>query len=73
MKSLEMNRLAEKLRVMIEQFPFTANQAKKLHLTTSIGVALHNGHPDYSRIISRADEALYQAKASDRNTVVIAP
>jgi diguanylate cyclase len=57
---------------MIEQYPFTTNQAQKLHLTASIGVALHDGHPDYSRIISRTDEALYQAKASDRNTVVIA-
>jgi diguanylate cyclase len=65
--------IAEKLRLMIEQYSFTINHAQTLHITASIGVALHNGHPDYSRIISRADEALYQAKASGRNTVTIAP
>lgn len=43
-----------------------------VRVTTSIGVALHDGHPDYSRVIDRADKTLYAAKAAGRNQVMVA-
>jgi diguanylate cyclase len=64
--------IAEKLRLLVVEHAFTIKQAKNIRLTTSVGVALHDGHPDYSRSISRADQALYQAKASGRNCVILA-
>jgi diguanylate cyclase len=43
-----------------------------LSLTASIGVAGHDGHPDYERLMARADAAMYEAKRSGRNRVVVA-
>jgi diguanylate cyclase len=65
--------IAEKLRILVEQHTFIFKQSTNIKVTTSVGVAIHDGHPDYSRIISRADQALYQAKTSGRNCVVMAP
>lgn len=68
----EAMQIAERLRQGIEKTPFIADSIS-LHLTTSIGVALHDGHPDYSRVLNQADEALYLAKQQGRNRVVLAP
>ncbi|SAI74610.1 signaling protein [Bordetella ansorpii] len=40
-----------------------------LQVTVSIGVATHDGHPDYQRLLKGADQALYQAKSGGRNRV----
>jgi diguanylate cyclase len=40
-----------------------------LHITISIGLASHEGHVDYDRMLSQADAALYAAKSSGRNRV----
>lgn len=63
--------IAKKLRSLVAEHPFTISQTKQIRLTTSIGVAIHDGHPDYSQIITQADEALYQAKQAGRNRVKI--
>jgi len=63
---------AEKLRRRIEEMPVNLGEGREMKVSVSIGVALHDGHPDYSRTISQADEALYRAKGLGRNRVVMA-
>ena len=41
-----------------------------LQVSVSIGVTLHDGHPDYQRSLRAADSALYQAKHGGRNRCV---
>ena len=64
-------RVAEKLRRGVEQEVFRLPQDRTLNITLSIGVACFNGHPDYQQLMRRADDALYQAKHSGRNRVVV--
>lgn len=63
-------RLAEELRVAVERIEIPHEEtAGTATLTTSIGVALHqgSGSPDLSTLLGAADTALYQAKANGRN------
>ncbi|ALG69339.2 GGDEF domain-containing protein [Beggiatoa leptomitoformis] len=64
--------IAEKLRLLIEKHTFYINKTIPFTITTSIGIALHEGHPDYSVVISQADGALYQAKEKGRNRIEVA-
>jgi diguanylate cyclase (GGDEF)-like protein len=64
--------LAERLRSMVEHTPFE-HEGTRLPVTISIGVA---AHPDLqietaTDLITAADEALYEAKRSGRNRVVL--
>lgn len=61
--------VAEKLRKQIAEYPFPIANDRQLTATVSIGVAASDGHPDYERIIERADAALYVAKRAGRNRV----
>lgn len=64
--------IAETIRQEIEMTPFFVTDDQPLHLTISCGVA---GLPEHASTISdllvRADQALYQAKNSGRNLVVV--
>jgi diguanylate cyclase len=60
-------KVAEKIRAEVERHPFMTHTGTVLHVTTSIGVALYDGHPDYERVIDQADRALYRAKDAGRN------
>jgi len=62
---------AEKLRKLIAMERFRLQQGEELSLTTSIGVAQYDGHPDYQRLLQRADRALYQAKNGGRNRCIL--
>lgn len=62
---------AERLRQSVAKEPMLAGADTLLNLTISVGVALHDGHPDYHRSLQRADQALYQAKHSGRDRVVV--
>lgn len=62
---------AERLRQAIAHEPMLVAGDTLLNVTISIGVTLHDGHPDYQRSLQRADQALYQAKHSGRNCVVM--
>jgi diguanylate cyclase (GGDEF) domain len=65
--------MAEKLRKSVEQESFLLHDGQELKATISVGVACFDGHPDYQRLLRKADDALYQAKNSGRNRVVMAP
>ncbi|MBB3103269.1 GGDEF domain-containing protein [Azomonas macrocytogenes] len=62
---------AEKLRQLIESERFKLPQDRELHITVSVGIAPHDGHPDYQQLLQRADQALYQAKSNGRNQCVL--
>lgn len=61
------SRVAEKIRARVQHEHFLLPDSRQLQVTTSIGIALHDGHPDYQRLINHADDALYRAKAGGRN------
>lgn len=64
--------VANKVRAAIQAEPIAISDTTKLSVTVSIGVAAYDGHPDYQRLIARADRALYEAKNGGRNKCVLA-
>ncbi|MBI5182108.1 MAG: diguanylate cyclase [Nitrospirae bacterium] len=63
---------AEKIRKIIEQYPFPPIQkgGEPIKLTISLGVAEYdNGMRLYDNLIKSADDALYKAKEDGRNMV----
>lgn len=62
---------AEKLRLRIAEDIFRLTQGAVIKVTVSIGIAVHDGHPDYERLLRRADQALYEAKNTGRNRCVL--
>ncbi len=65
----EAERLAEAVRLAARREPVRAGQAS-IPFTVSIGVTMCNSTDDFQRAVKRADDALYQAKASGRDRVV---
>lgn len=63
---------AEGLRSCVAGAPVALANGESLMVTASIGLALQDGHPDYERILARADAAMYAAKRGGRNRVVVA-
>ncbi len=64
--------VAEKLRKQVAAETFRLPNEQSVKATISIGLSMHDGHPDYQRAMRRADDALYQAKREGRNRVVMA-
>jgi diguanylate cyclase (GGDEF)-like protein len=66
-------KIAEKLCAVIRKTKLPAKKfAPKINLTISLGVATFpEDGDDEEKLLKKADEALYQAKASGRNTVCI--
>jgi diguanylate cyclase len=62
---------AERLRARIAAEVFRLPRDRTMTLTISIGLAMHDGHPDYQRTLRRADVALYAAKQRGRNCLVV--
>jgi|APTNR8051073442_1049403.scaffolds.fasta_scaffold03125_9 two-component system cell cycle response regulator len=67
-------RVAERLRQSIEQTPYTIHKgARQISITASFGLATMEGKVESADALAkRADEALYEAKRSGRNRVVLA-
>jgi diguanylate cyclase (GGDEF)-like protein len=63
--------LAERLRKMIEQRPFMIEDGEMIRMTISVGVAQARAPYDKKDLISQADQALYRAKETGRNKVVV--
>ena len=63
---------AERIRADIAALHVTTPDQVGLSFTVSIGVAPFAGEFDYEALLSRADAAMYQAKAAGRNRVVAA-
>jgi diguanylate cyclase (GGDEF)-like protein len=60
--------VCERVRAGVERLELDAI-APGLRTTISIGIASHEGHADYDRMLSQADAALYAAKQAGRNRV----
>ena len=65
--------VAERIRRRIEEAPFAIDQGRDpIPVTVSIGVAVVSGPTEGARgLLKRADEALYIAKSSGRNRVIL--
>ncbi|MEA3512658.1 MAG: diguanylate cyclase [Campylobacterota bacterium] len=59
--------VAEKIRLTIEGYVFT----KELRITCSFGISQLHETDTYNELFKRADEALYKAKHTGKNKVVI--
>ena len=70
----ETQRIAERIRLCIEQRPLHLENCEPIGFTVSIGV-LHIHlltTPPLQDLIIQADQALYQAKKQGRNRVILA-
>ncbi len=62
----------DRTRKIVEEMVFPALDGDSVHITISIGIARYLHHKDNSTsILTRADNALYQAKKSGRNCVCL--
>lgn len=67
----EASAAAEAIRTATEAHPFVF-EGKRIPVTSSLGVAqLADSDADHETLLKRADEALYKAKQSGRNRVVL--
>jgi diguanylate cyclase len=65
-------RVADKIRAAVEAETIAISDTTRLSITVSVGVACYDGHPDYQRLVARADKALYEAKHGGRNKCALA-
>jgi len=62
--------IAEDIRQQFASERLQLPSGGSVNATFSIGVACHDGHPDYQRLLKQSDLALYEAKRAGRNRVV---
>ena len=60
----------EKKKINIEEY--NIKDVKEISVTISIGVSEYNNEKDYEQLYKKADNALYEAKETGRNRVVVA-
>ncbi len=65
-------RIAERVRAQVADEPFLLSDGRSLWVTVSVGVATSQGLGDGPEgLVKRADEAVYEAKQSGRNRVIV--
>jgi diguanylate cyclase (GGDEF)-like protein len=64
--------VAERIRAMTEALQVPSEQGP-VRFTVSIGISTYQSGLEFERVVQRADEALYEAKQSGRNRVVVLP
>jgi diguanylate cyclase len=64
--------VADGLRERIAALKLRTGSPTGTSVTASIGAAVFDGHPDYQRLVDRAEQALRQAKAAGRNRCQLA-
>lgn len=60
-------KIAEKIRKKTNHNRFKLPGDRHINLSCSIGISVHDGHPDYNRLVKKADIAVYKAKQGGRN------
>lgn len=66
-------KIAERIRHVIESHNFVSEESQTLKITVSIGVATYpDSNKDIDKLFNTADSALYDAKRTGRNKVVLA-
>ncbi len=70
--TLDARDVAERLRLGVRRTPVEV-RGEQLDVTVSVGVAVLREGEQLSDVLARADSALYRAKASGRDVVVLAP
>ncbi|WP_432514931.1 putative bifunctional diguanylate cyclase/phosphodiesterase [Kineococcus sp. SYSU DK001] len=63
---LNASRIAERVVNSIADRPIEFGEGKKLNITPSVGIALAHDEADASKLLRRADAALYRAKESGK-------
>lgn len=64
--------ISERIRTTVEKHPFILSDHRKIYITVSIGVATYpNTTNDINLLKEDADSALYKAKRTGRNKVVL--
>lgn len=66
----EAKKIADKLRKKVEQSPFNFKK-EPVQITISFGISEFNSNEPSDEVFSRADKALYKAKDSGRNQVIV--
>jgi len=54
--------LAKKLLSQLSEQAFAIRDDLSVSLASSLGIVMYDGHPDYKRLLTQADEALYKVK-----------
>ena len=71
----EAKKVADRLRERIEKEEFDISKfnstVKTLHITTSIGLTSLNNDIDVKKLYVNVDKALYEAKQTGRNRVIV--
>lgn len=64
--------MANRLQRILKEEPFCSRNGASFQVTCSIGVAeLRSAWEDWEQLVSTADHALYRAKHSGRNRVIL--
>ncbi|AKP45624.1 GGDEF domain-containing protein [Bacillus smithii] len=63
-------KLAERIRKTVEETDFVYKD-KRIYVTISVGVSKYSKEKDLKEFTEKADQALYQAKETGRNKVVV--